>query len=356
MSNKQWAIGLAVIFLVKPGVLVPWWQEKRFCKMKKLVTIIILLIHFSVSTEAQNINEGSYFSLMSENDLYSFPGGNTDRYYTNGLRLDYHFSKKKFQFPSTLLLKISDDKNVFGWGLAQYMFTPSRIDIRTVQYDDRPYAGALFGIYSLSSSDYEKKIRLTSEIYFGVMGPLSFAEEAQTAVHKFIRSPHPEGWTNQVPNDVVLNYNLHLEKEIVYVSEKLLVTGNMETFAGTMYDAMGAGFSVKIGRIKNYLKKNERMENKPKSQIYVVLRPTVRIIYFNALLQGGVITNISDSHTGFRLGKDQIERINVFTEAGITYERPGVSISLLQKMRSAPFKGGNALEYGSVTVAFAIKH
>jgi len=134
-----------------------------------------------------------------------------------------------------------------------------------------------------------------------------------------------------------------------------LVTGNMETFAGTLYDAMGAGFSVKIGRIKNYLEKNDRMESKPKSQIYVVLRPTVRIIYFNALLQGGVITNISDSHTGYRLGKDQIERINVFTEAGITYECPGMSISLLQKMRSAPFKGGNALEYGSVAVAFRIK-
>jgi len=324
--------------------------------MKKLVTIIILLMHFSVSTEAQNINEGSYFSLMSENDLYSFPGGNTDRYYTNGLRLDYHFSKNKFQFPSTLLLKISDDKNVFGWGLAQYMFTPSRIDIRTVQYDDRPYAGALFGIHSLSSSDYEKKIRLTSEIYFGVMGPLSFAEEAQTAVHKFIRSPHPEGWTNQVPNDVVLNYNLHLEKEIVYISERLLVTGNIETYAGTLYDAMGAGFSVKVGKVKNYLEEDDRLKSKAKSQIYVVLRPTVRIIYFNALLQGGIITHVSGSYKGYTLDKDQIERINVFTEAGITYERPGVSISLLQKMRSAPFKGGNALEYGSVTVAFAIKN
>gem|GEM_PF-4310129 len=113
------------------------------------------------------------------------------------------------------------------------------------------------------------------------------------------------------------------------------------------------------------------MKSKAKSQIYVVLRPTVRIIYFNALLQGGIITHVSGSYKGYTLDKDQIERINVFTEAGITYERPGVSISLeagityerpgvsislLQKMRSAPFKGGNALEYGSVTVAFAIKN
>ncbi len=323
--------------------------------MKKTIANIIFLMLLSATVSAQKVNEGSYFSLMSENDLYSFPGGNTDRYYTNGLRLDYHFSKKEFQFPSTLLLKISDDKNVFGWGLAQYMFTPSRIDIRTVQYDDRPYAGALFGIHSLSSSDYEKKIRLTSEIYFGVMGPLSFAEEAQTAVHKLIRSPHPEGWQNQVSNDVVLNYNLHLEKEIAYIPEKLLVTGNMETFAGTLYDAMGAGFSVKVGKVQNYLEEDVRLGSKSKSQIYVVLRPTVRIIYFNALLQGGIITHVLGSHKGYTLDKDQIERINVFTEAGITYKRPGMSISLLQKMRSAPFKGGNALEYGSVAVAFRIK-
>jgi len=316
--------------------------------------IIFSLVLFPVALKAQGLDESSYLSLMSENDLYSFPAGNTDRYYTNGLQLDFFFSKDNFQFPSNLLLKISDDKNVFGWGLAQYMFTPSRIDITTVQYDDRPYAGALFGIHSLSSYDYFRKIKLTSEIYFGVIGPISFAEEAQTTVHKIIHSPHPEGWKNQVPNDAVLNYNIRMEKEIVYLPEKLFITGNLETFSGTLYDAMGAGFSVRLGKIKNYLAKKDGTNLKSKSQLYVILKPTVRIIYFNALLQGGLITNISGSHKGYTLDKDQVERINVFTEAGLTYERPGFRISLLQKMRSAPFKGGNALEYGSVMIEVKI--
>ena len=60
------------------------------------------------------------------------------------------------------------------------MFTPRNIDIADIQYNDRPYAGALYGIHSLQSTDTGKKTRVSSEIRFGVIGPLSFAKETQT--------------------------------------------------------------------------------------------------------------------------------------------------------------------------------
>ncbi|MEO9003814.1 MAG: lipid A deacylase LpxR family protein [Ginsengibacter sp.] len=271
------------------------------------------------------------------------------------MRLDYFFKKENNHFPSSLLLKISEDKNVFSWGLAQYMFTPSQIDVETVQYNDRPYAGTLLAIHSLNSYDYSKKIKLTSEFYLGAMGPLSLAKETQITVHGLFNYTKPEGWKNQVPNDIIINYNLRLEKEMVYVPQKLFITGIIETYTGTLYDAMGAGFSMRIGKVNSFFEeKTEDHSEKKKSQLYVILKPTVRVIYYNALLQGGIITNIKKSHDGYILNKDQVERINVFTEAGIVYTRPKMNISLIQKMRTAPFKGGNAIEVGSISIAFKL--
>ena len=299
--------------------------------------------------------EASFIHLSVENDLFIFKGNTTDRYYTNGVRLDYFYKIKKRKFPSSLLLKISDDKNIYGMGIAQYMFTPSQIDIVTVQYNDRPYAGALFAIHSLGSYDYSKKIKLTSELYIGVMGPLSLAEETQIWVHGLFDYTKPEGWSNQVPNDIIINYNLRLEKEIIYIPKKLFLTGTVETFNGTLYNAMGAGFILRLGRVNNFLEQNvESISGKRKSQLYVILKPTVRAIYYNALLQGGIITNMKKSHEGYILNKDQIERISVFTEAGIVYERPKINFMLKQKMRTSPIKGGNALEVGNLSAGFKL--
>ena len=322
--------------------------------MKKQIIIIIISMLIPGLLMSQT-KEAGFISLSAENDLFVFKGDATDRYYTNGVRLDYYFNMKKRKFPSSLLLKISEDKNIYRWGIAQYMFTPSRIDIPTIQYNDRPYAGTLFAIHSLSSYDYSKRLKATSEIYLGVMGPLSLAEETQIWVHNLFNYTRPEGWKNQVSNDIVLNYNLRLEKEVIYIKDKLFVTGTLETFNGTLYNAMGAGFVLRVGHIDYFLDlENEPHIEKKKSRIYVVLKPTLRVIYYNALLQGGFITNIKEEHKGYILSKDQIERLNVFAEAGIVYERPKMRIVMKQKMRTAPIRNGNALEIGNISLGFKL--
>ena len=314
----------------------------------------IFLSMLSGSLLAQDA-ETPYFNLSVENDLFVFKGDATDRYYTNGVRLDFFYQKRNRKFPSSLLVKISDDRNVYGWGLAQDMFTPSRIDISTVQFNDRPYAGALFAIHSLNSYDYSKKIKVSSELYLGVIGPLSLAEETQIWVHGLFNYVRPEGWKNQVTNDVIINYNLQLEKEVIYFPGKLFVTGIMETFNGTLYNAMGVGFMLSVGRVNNFTgQKNELISQKKKWQLYVILKPSVRVIYYNALLQGGIITNLENSQERYRLNKDQVERINVFTEAGIVYEHPKITFILKQKMRTAPIKGGNAMEVGSLAIGLKL--
>lgn len=320
--------------------------------MNRAIVIPLILALMPSAVGAQTRNAPS-LKLTWENDYLVFKGDGTDRYYTNGVRVEYFYRREKRNFAQRLLLQVADDSNLYGWGIAQHMFTPSRIDIAEVQLDDRPYAGALFAIHSLRSMDREKRIILTTAVNLGVTGPLSMADEAQTWVHRAIGYTKPEGWHNQVPNDIILNYNLEVEREVVNVSGKLIVSGVMDAYVGTLYDAMGAGFKLQLGRVRSpYDAPPEAGNGRKDHQRYLLMQPTARVIYYNALLQGGIIHHITSSEEGYTLGKDMIERISAFTEVGLVYERPKLAISLSQKMRTAPFKGGNALEYGSVTVAF----
>ncbi len=324
-------------------------------KTGKLVWTILFVAAAAI-VSAQPVLEPSTLRISIENDFFNTRGNGTDRYYTNGLRMEYLFSKEKARFPSNLLIRISDDENLYSWGVAQYMFTPSSIDVEEVQYDDRPYAGALFAIHSLHSFDHRNKIRLTSEIFLGVIGPMSFAGETQKWVHEVINDDIPMGWDNQVPNDIIINYNLQVEKQLLFVPGKLQVSGIVETFNGTLYNAMDAGFTLKIGKFRNCLQPEDFRagEKKRRSQIYVYMKPTVRVVYSNALLQGGIITNLRNDPGGYSLHKDQLERINAFYDVGLVYQRPRFGISIMQKMRTAEFKGGAAQEVGNITMAFKL--
>ena len=200
------------------------------------------------------MNEKHSLRIVWDNDFINLRGDGTDRYYTNGMRIDYFYTKKqKAKFPSSLLLNISDDNNnIYGLGIAQFMFTPKNIAVPDIQYNDRPYAGALYSILSLQSINKTNKTKVTSEIRLGVMGPMSFAKETQTWAHRVINYTKPEGWDNQVPNDIILNYNIGIEKQILQPSKKLLLVGIFETYSGTVYNAAGAGFMLRVGKFNNY--------------------------------------------------------------------------------------------------------
>lgn len=321
-----------------------------------IVGLLSLLIHGSNAT-AQPMNSKHSLRILWDNDYINVRGDGTDRYYTNGIRIDYFYSKKqKPKFPSSLLLNISDvNNNIYGWGLAQFMFTPKNIAVPDIQYNDRPYAGALYSIHSLQSIDKIKKIKVTSEIRLGVIGPLSFAKETQTWVHNAFNYTKPFGWHNQVPNDIILNYNISIEKQMLQASKKILLVGIVETFSGTIYNAASAGFMLRVGKFNNYFDDNSVAQTKMnKSQLYVFMKPAVRVVLSNALLQGGLLNQISPQSTGYVLSKDQIERLLVLYDVGVTFERPKYSVTVSQKFIGPEFKGQYTQEYGGFMIQFKL--
>ena len=307
---------------------------------------------------AQSVNSKHSVRFLWDNDFINVRGDGTDRYYTNGMRIDYFYTKKrKAKFPSSLLLNISEENNnIYGLGIAQFMFTPKNIAVPDIQYNDRPYAGALYAIHSLQSIDKIKKTKVTSEIRLGVIGPMSFAKETQTWAHNVINYTKPLGWHNQVPNDIILNYNISIEKQILQPSKQILLVGLFETYSGTVYNAAGAGFMLRVGKFNNYFDGNSipLVTKKNKSQLYVFMKPVARVVLSNALLQSGLINQNNDGNTGYVLSKDQIERVVVLYDVGISFEKPKFSITISQKSIGPEFKGQYTQEYGSLTMQFKL--
>ena len=157
----------------------------------------------------------SRFSIIEENDSILF---DSDRYYTQGLQLNYlgetvdpasawaspfdFLSDHIGIFPSAGRI---DRRYELTFG--QEIYTPSNIHRNHPDTDDRPYAGWLYGgIGLLQDTDRRQLDHL--ELQLGVVGPTSFANQVQNDWHQFIGVQTAKGWNNQINNEpgVMLSY------------------------------------------------------------------------------------------------------------------------------------------------------
>jgi len=155
---------------------------------------------------AQGSAEHGTFTGIFENDLLA----NTDRHYTNGIRLSWRPAGPAPSWAETVAdaLPIFPEERDLGltWSVGQSMFTPDDISISPPDPDNRPYAGWLYGSLTLVSESRHYLDAL--QLSLGVVGPAALAEEAQTFVHEITGSQDPKGWDFQLDNEpgLILSY------------------------------------------------------------------------------------------------------------------------------------------------------
>jgi len=153
--------------------------------------------------------EPGFWSLQLENDLW---GSNDDRFYTSG----WQFSYASPSPPPDYLQSIAESLPFYstgvtgynGFNLGQKIFTPENIGTQALIEDDRPYAGWLYfesfiGHRYYDHGDREKINGLILNL--GIVGPASLGEHSQDLVHRFTGSEEPEGWDNQLENEIGFN-------------------------------------------------------------------------------------------------------------------------------------------------------
>lgn len=147
------------------------------------------------------------FTFSLENDYF----GGEDNGYTNGVRIAYLSPEDMVpalveEWAEAVPFFAHAGYRRWQFELGQSIFTPDNISARTLQANDRPYAGWLYSSVGLLSDTGKRLDNLQFTI--GVVGPASHAEEIQDFVHSITDSPDPSGWDNQLKDELglVLTY------------------------------------------------------------------------------------------------------------------------------------------------------
>ena len=176
--------------------------------------VVIAAFFFFLSSPAfgmeTSTQEKSWtFSFYFENDLFT----GSDQNYTNGVKLSWMSpdlrtyeesgSLPEFTLPAVRFLPFVNEpesiqRNI-SLAIGQSMYTPEEISRSDLIIDDRPYAGWTYLAIGFHSRSVSKQDSL--EFQMGLVGPESFAEQAQTIVHEIGGYQKPNGWDNQLKNE-----------------------------------------------------------------------------------------------------------------------------------------------------------
>jgi hypothetical protein len=148
-------------------------------------------------------------TIYFENDgTFAKPINNTDRHYTNGVKLTFAYQP---EWAAELAPKLpfaptqggGPLKTAAGYAFGHNIYTPDGIGIATLIPDDRPYAGWLYvGAYlqRATQSEFDH-----FELNVGMIGPSALAEDVQRIVHDAFSQADPRGWDNQLGDEFGFN-------------------------------------------------------------------------------------------------------------------------------------------------------
>ncbi len=173
-------------------------------RYKAIIILTLLgLLSIELLAEIEKTDDSGTFSFYFENDYFL----GTDRCFTGGWKLGW-MSKNLKNYKENPFLRWMPFVNkpgfqhAFSIAIGQSIYTPDDISLDYLVLEDRPYAGILslaFGIHSLSSRRVD-----TLEINLGMVGPHSYAEQMQKFIHRLTGSTRPEGWHNQLKDELAL--------------------------------------------------------------------------------------------------------------------------------------------------------
>lgn len=136
-----------------------------------------------------------------------------------------------------------------GLAIGQLMQTPDDLKRRDLIPEDVPYAGAL----TLQANWYvysDKEFR-GFEIMAGIAGPLSLAGANQKMVHKLFDFTVPQGWDNQLGNELLVNFNVVLKRKLWRAGRTggtaVDLTVNSDAALGNLFTHASAGLELRAG-------------------------------------------------------------------------------------------------------------
>lgn len=336
----------------------------------KVIFLTLLALSIPLSPcDAARDNPWTH-TFYFENDLFN----GTDSNYTNGVKYslispDLALNAPQGKLPRRVLEFIHDLPFIAGskpgythkaeFSLGQKMFTPRNTAETGLIRNDRPYAGWTYisTAYHRRNDPAEKiSFMDTVELQLGIVGPQSYAEETQRFVHRVRDLDIPQGWDNQLENELGL--------AIVFERKWRLLPAEANAFGYSSIAHVGAA----LGNVFTYA--NSGMElrlgwNIPKDFGASLMRPagSTRLEIgdgFSAYLFGAVNAKavardiFLDGNT-FRDSHSIDKKVFVADLAGgvgISFKR--LIVTWTQVLRTKEFDGQkDAHSFGAIALSFS---
>ncbi|HYH15970.1 MAG TPA: lipid A deacylase LpxR family protein [Flavisolibacter sp.] len=318
--------------------------------------ILLLALLFSAC-----IVEAQYKRLVriyEDNDLINIYGKVTDKAYSNGTRADFFYQPNKELkfFIYRLFPKAGVNSNTtLGWSIMQVMITPDQIARTEPDPNDFRYAGSLLLTHTLHSANDKQRLNIQSQWVVGVMGPPSMAKETQIWIHKVTGNLPPRGWNHQLPTDLLLNYNLTVEKGLFNYLNAIEFVLAGQALAGSMLQGAALSGTLRIGKLPPYFSNYiQRYVSDKKLRWYAFVKPSLEVTLYNALLEGGLF-NKKDAHQ--KLSDNgphpEVQRLVGCFDFGFGTSLKKVSFAFTQKTLSSLIKGQPKHMVGNISITYS---
>ncbi len=256
-------------------------------------TSAILLLCSVLNIHGQH-KEGYNFEvhLNSDNDAF-VAWNNKDIYYSYGIGLQMAFKADRFLALEKLFA--SKKSYFFNAGLRMEGYTPSNKFLIPTQIEedeetyDRPFAGLLYG--TLEANYIFENATLKTGVLLGIMGPSSGAGKLQIWFHESLTDDTLiEGWKFQLPDQLLLNFNMEYTHDFTPNAKVFSLFGNGEILFGNLYMKAMPSLGFRLGKFAALTKSvafgNGTLMNRNETEIFFLAKYGVGVNGYNASAQG----------------------------------------------------------------------
>ena len=289
----------------------------------------------------RNIQDDRYFRFNYDNDYFT----STDFNYTQGYNFEFVLPSLRKNPVNYLFFKPKGNGFKYGLSVEHIGYTPKQYKFPEIQFGDRPFAAAIMLKSFAIATDTLNNSRFVSSLNVGIIGPGAFGKEMQVAIHEATANTIPRGWNNQIKNDVVVNYEVSYEKQLLryrnLVSLQTLGTARI----GTLFTNASIGVNGVVGIINSPF---ASVYQKNKFALYFYSQGIVNAIGYDATLQGGVFNDKSP----YTIASSDINRLTAQHNFGLVLQTRTLYFEYSRSMLTREFNSGHSAKWGGIKIGF----
>lgn len=306
-----------------------------------IVPTLLLAQKIENTASFRDIKTDNYFRFNYDNDYFT----GVDQNYTQGYNFELVAPIFQQNPVNNLFFKPKNSQYKYGLSIEHIGFTPNNIKSTDIQYDDRPFAAAIMLKSFLIAIDTIKKSRLVSSVNMGIIGPGAFGKEMQVAIHEATGNTIPGGWRNQIKNDVVVNYEINYEKQLIHFSNLFCLNATSNAKVGTLFTNASLGLNASVGLLNNPFLGTTFKRN---FELYFFTQVLASAIGYDATLQGGLF-NTKSPYT-----INSIERFTAQNHFGIIMQTKSLYFEYFQTLQTREYEIGKSYKWGGIKIGFRL--